>query len=132
MARGRRRCQSATLLTQPNSISFDIKTGDVEDAPGLDSLHSYTAVLSETSPQRIIVTASKRVVESKKGRTPTRARKAATETSNIATSVSDDGKVVIIGGGSGGMGAIEGLREVRASNRDEGGQKLILRHAEWL
>jgi hypothetical protein len=91
----------------------DIKNGDIEDSPGLDSLHSYAAKLSDDK-SKILVTANLKTVESKKGRIPTRDRKTAIkgEEKGGEAAGRENERVVVIGGGSGGVGVIEGLREV--------------------
>ena len=76
-------------------------TGDVEDAPGLDSLWAYTATIRDG---KIVVKASQKEVKSKVGRVVSKARTPAKTTKD---------KVVIVGGGSGAIHAIESLRMVR-------------------
>lgn len=90
-------------------VSFE---QDIEDSPGLDALHSYSAKLSDDS-QKILVTACLKTVESKKGRIPTRDRKAAAKGSTQGGEGAgrENETVIIVGGGSGGAGAVEGLRE---------------------
>ncbi|ODO07253.1 flavoprotein [Cryptococcus wingfieldii CBS 7118] len=82
---------------------FNVCTGDVEDAPGLDSLWSFTAT---TKDGQIVVSASKKEVASKVGRVIT---KKGTKQVSPKGSKSEE-TVVIVGGGSGAIHAIESLR----------------------
>jgi len=75
-------------------------TGDIEDAPGLDSLWKYTA---EVRDGKIFVTAPEKEVKAKVGRVIARPR------APLAATLKE--KVVIVGGGSGGIHTIESLRE---------------------
>ncbi|BEI83561.1 hypothetical protein CcaverHIS002_0401650 [Cutaneotrichosporon cavernicola] len=79
---------------------FNLCTGDIEDAPGLDSLFKYTA---EVRDGKIYVSAPEAELKAKVGRKIPRARKPVAATA--------DHTVVIVGGGSGGIHTIEGLRE---------------------
>lgn len=95
---------------------FDVKSGDIEDAPGLDALHKYKVEpASEGEDGRIRVTADMAVVTSKKGRVPyaDQAKVKKHARSGETKGAGNDERVIIIGGGSGGAGAVEGLREVR-------------------
>ncbi|CED83795.1 flavo protein [Phaffia rhodozyma] len=85
---------------------FSVKTGDIEDAPGLDALHAYTVIPSSNTSEKIKIQADLKIVESKKGKNPCDERK------GVARKTKKNERVVIVGGGSGGAGAIEGLREL--------------------
>ncbi|ORY32308.1 hypothetical protein BCR39DRAFT_523859 [Naematelia encephala] len=76
---------------------FNVCTGDIEDAPGLDSLWSFSAKVEDG---KIIVSASEKEIKSKIGRIVPKAR-AAKESKE---------RVVIVGGGSGGIHTVESLR----------------------
>lgn len=76
-------------------------TGDIEDAPALDSLYKYK---TEVKDGKIVVSASEKELKSKVGRKIPRARNPIPGT-KMET-------VVIVGGGSGGIHTIESLREV--------------------
>jgi hypothetical protein len=78
-------------------------SGDIEDAPAPDALHSFKADIKDG---KIIVTADpKDTTKESKSRPPKL-------TGLNAASASEPG-VVIIGGGSGGLFTVESLREVR-------------------
>ena len=79
---------------------FNVCTGDIEDAPGLDSLWSFAA--SERDG-KIFVKANEKEVKSKVGRVVPKSRTVKEHTKE---------KVVIVGGGSGGIHTIESLRMV--------------------
>jgi len=79
---------------------FNVKTGDIEDAPGLDSLWSYKASIKDG---KIVVSASEKEVKSKVGRVVAKSKTA-------KISKRDEETVVIVGGGSGGLQTIESLR----------------------
>lgn len=74
-------------------------TGDIEDSPGLDSLFKYTA---EVKDGKIYVSAPEKELKAKVGRKIARPRKPVAATKEHT--------VVIVGGGSGGIHTIEGLR----------------------
>ncbi|WVR05904.1 hypothetical protein IAU60_002930 [Kwoniella sp. DSM 27419] len=80
---------------------FNVCTGDIEDAPGLDSLWKYSA---EVKDGQIVVSASQKEVKSKVGRIVPKARTKAIESTNGKETV------VIVGGGSGGIHTVESLR----------------------
>lgn len=82
---------------------FNVCTGDIEDAPGLDSLWSFGASVKDG---KIYVKASEKEVKSKYGRVVPKSRTAKDHTKET---------VVIVGGGSGGSHTIESLRMVRIS-----------------
>jgi NADPH-dependent 2,4-dienoyl-CoA reductase/sulfur reductase-like enzyme len=77
---------------------FNIGTGDVEEAPGLDALPVFKVAQRDGA---VYVTGDESAIKTSR-RKPNFARADA--------STSDD-KVVIVGGGSGALGAVEGLRE---------------------
>lgn len=79
---------------------FNVCTGDIEDAPGLDSLHKYKV---EQKDGKIVISAPEKELKSKVGRMIPKARK--------PISASESETVVIVGGGAGAVHAIEGLRE---------------------
>lgn len=81
---------------------FNVKSGDIEDAPGLDSLYKWSA---EIKDEKIVVTASQKELKSKVGRVVTSSKSKAAATQGEET-------VVIIGGGSGGIHTVESLRMV--------------------
>lgn len=82
---------------------FSVKTGDIEDAPGLDSLWSYSASIKNG---KIVVKASEKEVKSKVGRIVSKSRSPKDHTKE---------KVVIVGGGSGGIHTVESLRMVSSA-----------------
>ena len=82
---------------------FNVCTGDIEDAPGLDSLWSFAATVKDG---KIVVKASEKEVQSKIGRTVAKPRTPKEPTKET---------VVIVGGGSGGIHTTESLRMVSVS-----------------
>lgn len=97
MSLARRWASSRHELTE---ACFNLTTGDIEDAPGLDSLYKYGV---EVKDGKIIVSASEKELKSKVGRMICKPRKPNT--------ASEKETVVIIGGGSGGLHTYESLRE---------------------
>jgi nitrite reductase/ring-hydroxylating ferredoxin subunit len=79
---------------------FNVCTGDIEDAPGLDSLWAFSAAERDG---KIVVKASEKEVKSKVGRVIPKSRTPKDHTKE---------KVVIVGGGSGGIHTVESLRMV--------------------
>ncbi|EFX02981.1 aif-like mitochondrial oxidoreductase [Grosmannia clavigera kw1407] len=79
---------------------FNAKTGDVEDAPALDYLPTFQVAERDGA---VYVTGDKVAIQS--GRRKPTIRRLVTKTA------ADDEKVVIVGGGSGAIGALEALRE---------------------
>jgi len=93
------------VLTQDGRITcpwhgacFSVRTGDIEDAPALDPLHSFPCVHKDGA---IYITADETAL--KAGRRKPK--------STASVGVSQDDHVVVVGGGAGGLGTIEGLRE---------------------
>jgi len=83
-------------LTCPwHGACFNIKTGDVEDAPALDPLHKFDVI---TKDGGVYIKGQEQHI--KDGR----------RFLNIKCKSSGSEKVVIVGRGSGALGAIEGLR----------------------
>ncbi|KAL5504066.1 AIF1 [Sanghuangporus vaninii] len=79
---------------------FNVCTGDIEDAPALDGLHSFKAVVKDG---KIQVTADpKRTLKDNKSRP--------LAITTEATAASGNG-VVIVGGGAGAIHTVESLRE---------------------
>ena len=78
---------------------FNVCTGDIEDAPGLDSLWSFNATVKNG---KIVVSANEKEVKSKVGRVAAK----------IASKPEGKETVVIVGGGSGAIHTIESLRMV--------------------
>ncbi|KAK7186960.1 hypothetical protein DPSP01_009340 [Paraphaeosphaeria sporulosa] len=83
-------------LTCPwHGACFNVSTGDVEDAPALDPLSKYEVFEKGGA---VYIKADKDTI------------KANRRSLNLKCSASNDQKVLVIGGGSGTLGAIEGLR----------------------
>ncbi|QRW08078.1 apoptosis-inducing factor 1 [Ceratobasidium sp. AG-Ba] len=81
---------------------FNVCTGDIEDAPAPDALHSFKA---EIQDGKIVVTADpEKTTKEKKSRPPK------LQATGAQTSSSEPG-VVVVGGGSGGLFTVESLRE---------------------
>ncbi|EPS43170.1 hypothetical protein H072_2842 [Dactylellina haptotyla CBS 200.50] len=76
---------------------FNATTGDIEDAPGLDALHSFPVIVSGND---LIIEAEESQVKAF-SRVPT----------YTCSQAVDNDTVLVVGGGSGAIGAIEGLRE---------------------
>ncbi|KAF2812921.1 rubredoxin-NAD(+) reductase [Mytilinidion resinicola] len=74
---------------------FSVSTGDVEDAPALDALSKYDLIEKDgavyVKSDEATIKANRRVL-------------------NIKCSAKSDEKVLVVGGGSGTIGAVEGLR----------------------
>ncbi|WWC58706.1 uncharacterized protein I303_101250 [Kwoniella dejecticola CBS 10117] len=79
---------------------FNVCTGDIEDAPGLDSLWKFSATVNNG---QIVVSANHQEVKSKVGRIVPKAR-------TKGTGKKENETVVIVGGGSGGIHTVESLR----------------------
>ncbi|CAE6416459.1 unnamed protein product [Rhizoctonia solani] len=81
---------------------FQVCSGDIEDAPAPDALHSFK---TEIKDGKIVVTANpEHTTKEGKSRPPKLASASASASSN-------EPGVVIIGGGSGGLFTVESLRE---------------------
>ncbi|KAK6905738.1 hypothetical protein I203_106569 [Kwoniella mangroviensis CBS 8507] len=79
---------------------FNVCSGDIEDAPGLDSLWKFSATVNNG---QIVVSANHQEVKSKVGRIVPKAR-------TKGTGRKENETVVIVGGGSGGIHTVESLR----------------------
>lgn len=87
------------LVCPWHGACFNAKTGDIEDAPALDSLPVFKV---EERNGAVYITGEESAIKSSR-RKP-----------NFKCSVAKDtqqGKIVVVGGGSGTMGLVEGLRE---------------------
>ena len=93
---------------------FNVCTGDIEDAPGLDSLWSFAAAERDG---KIVVKASEKEVKSKVGRVVPKSRTVKDHTKE---------SVVIIGGGAGGSHTIESLRMVSGDGYE------VVWHGSWV
>ncbi len=78
---------------------FNVKTGDIEDAPSLDALHTFP---TEVAGGSVFVTLPKE--KPGKGREPHMC-------SHHAAAAAAGAPIVILGGGAAGAGAVEGLRQ---------------------
>ena len=85
---------------------FNVCTGDLEDAPGLDSLFSYQV---EEKDGKIMVTAPIKDIKSKVGRMVSSSRKVRAVKAESERRLEE--MVVIVGGGSGTIHCLESLRE---------------------
>lgn len=92
------------LVCPWHGACFNVCSGDVEDAPGLDSLWSFSTIVQNG---QIVVSASKKEVTSKVGRIVARKR---TKDQEQKQGQVNEETVVIVGGGSGGIHTIESLR----------------------
>lgn len=83
-------------LTCPwHGACFKVSTGDVEDAPALDPIDKYEVIEKDGA---VYVKTTEEALKAKRRHL------------NIKCSLVSDDKVLVIGGGSGTLGAIEGLR----------------------
>ncbi|KAI9791722.1 MAG: hypothetical protein M1816_003532 [Peltula sp. TS41687] len=90
-------CGGIYYVADFNSLAcFAVSTGDVEDSPALDPLMKYPLTQRDGS---IYIT------------TDEASLKAGRRSGDVKCEVQSDEKVVIVGGGSGTMGALEGLRK---------------------
>jgi NADPH-dependent 2,4-dienoyl-CoA reductase/sulfur reductase-like enzyme len=78
---------------------FNAKTGDVEDAPALDSLTAFNIVEKEGA---VYVQGEEAVIKAGRRKPNIKCR---------VSSPSETDRIVIVGGGSGTIGAVEALRE---------------------
>ena len=95
--------QSLPEIVNTNvTACFNVCTGDIEDAPAVDSIHSF---VTEVKDGQIYVTANeKNTLKENMARPPA--------LSSIIISEDASESVVIVGGGAGTMHAIESLRIV--------------------
>ncbi|KJZ72695.1 hypothetical protein HIM_07887 [Hirsutella minnesotensis 3608] len=92
---------SSGRLTCPwHGACFNAKTGDVEDAPALDALPVFPVTERDGA---FYITGDESIISASR-------RKPTFKCSGKPSSATKD-KVVVIGGGSGALGLIEGLRE---------------------
>ncbi|KAG9009413.1 hypothetical protein FRB94_012070 [Tulasnella sp. JGI-2019a] len=91
---------SGRVVCPWHGACFNVCTGDIEDAPAVDNIHSFKA---EVKDGKIYVTATEAETLKKN------MVKAPSVTSQSAEAVSDHG-VVIVGGGAGALHTIESLR----------------------
>ncbi|TQV92287.1 hypothetical protein V2A60_006975 [Cordyceps javanica] len=88
-------------LTCPwHGACFNARTGDIESAPGLDALPTFKLTERDGA---VYVTGDEATIKS--------SRRRPNFTCNAGATSKFQGNVVIVGGGSGAMGAVEGLRE---------------------
>ncbi|ROV93992.1 hypothetical protein VSDG_06241 [Cytospora chrysosperma] len=87
-------------LTCPwHGACFNAKTGDIEDAPALDALATFK--VTQKDDGSIYITGEEATIKA--------GRRKPNFKCNSASS-SSEGKVLVVGGGSGAIGTIEGLR----------------------
>ncbi|RBQ67071.1 hypothetical protein VDGD_06722 [Verticillium dahliae] len=87
-------------LTCPwHGACFNAKTGDVEDAPALDALPVFNVTERDGA---VYLTGEEAAIKGSRRKPNFKCRSAA--------GAGTDNKVVIVGGGSGALGAVEGLR----------------------
>ncbi|KAI9006864.1 hypothetical protein DFJ74DRAFT_773484 [Hyaloraphidium curvatum] len=89
--------QDGRIMCPWHGACFSAKTGDIEDAPGLDALNKYTVTVKGG---KVFVEADEDQVKEGR-RVPTVCKRDASSAK----------KVVILGGGAAGEVAVEGLRE---------------------
>ncbi|OAQ96491.1 hypothetical protein LLEC1_05902 [Akanthomyces lecanii] len=88
-------------LTCPwHGACFNARTGDIESAPGLDSLPAFKLTERDGA---VYVTGDEATIKS--------SRRRPNFSCNTGSTAKFEGSTIIIGGGSGAMGAVEGLRE---------------------
>ncbi len=100
--------QTGRVVCKAHGACFNLCTGDIEDAPGLDALFSYKVIISDKDGE-IIVEASEKETKSKVGRSPLKSKAAIAKATGGKKE--DEEHVVIVGGGSGGLHCLESLRE---------------------
>ncbi|SPO07119.1 related to putidaredoxin reductase [Cephalotrichum gorgonifer] len=93
--------KSGRLTCPWHGACFSAKTGDVEDAPALDALPVFK--VSERDGA-VYITGDEATIKSGKSKPSFRCRVA-------SRSKPQEHKVVVVGGGSGALGVVEGLRE---------------------
>lgn len=91
---------STGRLTCPwHGACFNAKTGDVEDAPALDALPVFQVAERDGA---VYITGEESAIKSSR-------RKPNFKCSSVTNA--QDEKIVVVGGGSGALGVVEGLRE---------------------
>ncbi|KAI1149165.1 hypothetical protein F4825DRAFT_464369 [Nemania diffusa] len=90
--------KSGRLVCQWHGACFNAKTGDVEDAPALDALAAFKVVEKDGA---VYVQGEEAAIKSGRRKPNIRCR---------VSSTADADKVVVVGGGSGAIGAVEALR----------------------
>ncbi|KAI0973946.1 hypothetical protein F4678DRAFT_470700 [Xylaria arbuscula] len=90
--------KSGRLVCPWHGACFNAKTGDVEDAPALDALTAFKLVEKDGA---VYVQGEETAIKSGRRKPNVRCR---------VSSTSDADRVVVVGGGSGTIGAVEGLR----------------------
>lgn len=90
--------KSGRLVCPWHGACFNAKTGDVEDAPALDALAAFKIVERDGA---VYVHGEEAAIKSGRRKPNIRCR---------VSSTSNSDKVVVVGGGSGTIGAVEGLR----------------------
>ncbi|KAI3322327.1 hypothetical protein HD806DRAFT_536164 [Xylariaceae sp. AK1471] len=91
--------KSGRLVCPWHGACFNAKTGDVEDAPALDSLAAFKVVEKDGA---VYVQGEEAVIKAGRRKPNIKCR---------VSSSSETDKVVIVGGGSGTIGTVEALRE---------------------
>lgn len=87
-------------LTCPwHGACFNAKTGDIEDAPALDALATFK--VTQKDDGSIYITGEEATIKAGRRKPNFKCKSA---------SSSSEGKVLVVGGGSGAIGTIEGLR----------------------
>lgn len=79
---------------------FNAKTGDVEDAPALDALPVFK--VTQKDDGSVYIAGEETVIKAGRRKPNFKCK---------VQSASQENKVLVIGGGSGGLGAVEGLRD---------------------
>jgi len=94
---------SSGRVTCPwHGACFNVSTGDIEDAPALAAIHSFETTIRDS---KIYVTAEPSLTT-----TATKSRLPTVRFKGLSLPAGDAG-VVIVGGGSGGLATVIGLRE---------------------
>ena len=83
-----------------SSACFNAKTGDIEDGPALDALPVFQVAERDGA---VYVTCEESAVKG--------SRRKPNFQCNVAAAGANQDKVVVVGGGSGALGVVEGLRE---------------------
>ncbi|KAM3525191.1 hypothetical protein NHJ13051_004148 [Beauveria bassiana] len=88
-------------LTCPwHGACFNTRTGDIESAPALDALPAFKLAERDGA---VYVTGDEATIKN--------SRRRPNFSCNVGATAKHEGHIVIVGGGSGAMGAVEGLRE---------------------